>query len=533
MPYLLHQLLERAADRHHDRPALRFDDREWSYATLERRSNQVAHVLLDRNVRRGDRVGIYRAKGLETVAAMYGVLKAGAAYVPIDPWTPAARVARIIADCGIGVLAIDEARLRLIERHQFESHPALCLLGAAGSERFPSVAWDEIAGAPESRPDVRLIDEDLAYILHTSGSTGEPKGMMHTHRSGLAFVAWSVRTFRVRAEDRLANHAPLHFDLSIFDYMASAWAAASTSIVPEPYTKMPADLAAFIERERLTLWYSVPIALMQMQARGLLASRDLSALRLVVFGGEPYPIDQLADLVRSLPGARFCHVYGVTETNVCTYHFVQPPIATDRPLPVGRLCENMDGVVLDADDCPTDEEGELVVRGSAMMRGYWGQPVEDATCFWRRPSPGGHADLFYRTGDLVRLDADGNYVFAGRRDRQVKSRGHRIELDEVQAALAADEGIAEAAVYDVPDAEGSRALVAAVILRDGHRWDQPELVRRLRQRIPGYAVPAHFAVLRTLPRTSAGKVDWQVLRATARIQNSEFRMQNSEGSAEC
>jgi acyl-coenzyme A synthetase/AMP-(fatty) acid ligase len=167
------------------------------------------------------------------------------------------------------------------------------------------------------------------------------------------------------------------------------------------------------------------------------------------------------------------------------------------------------------------------------MRGYWGQPVDGAACFWRRPGPGGHADLFYRTGDLVRLNGDGEYVFAGRRDRQVKSRGHRIELDEVQAALAADEGIAEAAVYDVPDAEGSRALVAAVILRDGHRWDQPELVRRLRQRIPGYAVPAHFAVLRTLPRTSAGKVDWQVLRATARIQNSEFRMQNSEGSAEC
>ena len=149
-----------------------------------------------------------------------------------------------------------------------------------------------------------------------------------------------------------------------------------------------------------------------------------------------------------------------------------------------------------------------------MMRGYWGQPDDEADCFWHRPSPGGHPDRFYRTGDLVRVNADGEYVFAGRRDRQVKSRGHRIELDEVQAAIAAEAGIAEVAVYDVPDGEGSRALIAALSLEAGHSWNQPDLVRRLRARLPAYAVPTRFAVLQKLPRTSAGKVDWQTLRAT-------------------
>ena len=396
---------------------------------------------------------------------------------------------------------------------RFAPTAPLCFIGGAG-ERFPSLAWDEVFAHPETRLDVRLTDQDLAYVLHTSGSTGEPKGMMHTHRSGLAFVEWSTGVFAVRAEDRLANHAPLHFDLSIFDYLSAAWAAASTSIVPEEYTKIPASLSSFIEQERLSIWYSVPIALMQMQARGLLASRDLSALRLVIFGGEPYPADRLGELTRSIPHARFCHVYGVTETNVCTYHFVPLPFETDQPLPVGRICENMEGVVLDADDRPTDGEGELVVRGAAMMRGYWGQPDGEADCFWHRPSPGGHSDRFYRTGDLVRPNADGEYVFAGRRDRQVKSRGHRIELDEVQAAIAAEAGIAEAAVYDVPDGEGSRAIIAALSLEAGHSWNQPDLVRRLRARLPAYAVPTRFAVLQKLPRTSAGKVDWQTLRAT-------------------
>ena len=154
------------------------------------------------------------------------------------------------------------------------------------------------------------------------------------------------------------------------------------------------------------------------------------------------------------------------------------------------------------------------MRGAAMMRGYWGQPDDEADCFWHRPSPGGHPDRFYRTGDLVRVNADGEYVFAGRRDRQVKARGHRIELDEVQAAIAAEAGIAEVAVSAVPDGEGSRALIAALSLEAGQSWNQPDLVRRLRARLPAYAVPARFAVLQKLPRTSAGTVDWQALRAT-------------------
>ena len=296
---------------------------------------------------------------------MYGILKAGAAYVPIDPWAPAERVARIIADCGIGVLVTDDARVASARTVSIRAHcPALP--HRRRRERSLSVArLGRRVRAPRDASRLRLTDQDLAYILHTSGSTGEPKGMMHTHRSGLAFVEWSTGVFAVRAEDRLANHAPLHFDLSIFDYMSAAWAAASTSIVPEEYTRIPASLSSFIEQERLSIWYSVPIALMQMQARGLLASRDLSALRLVIFGGEPYPADRLGELTRSIPHARFCHVYGVTETNVCTYHFVRLPFATDQPPPVGRICENMEGVVLDADDRPTEGEGG---RGAGRAR---------------------------------------------------------------------------------------------------------------------------------------------------------------------
>jgi acyl-coenzyme A synthetase/AMP-(fatty) acid ligase len=214
------------------------------------------------------------------------------------------------------------------------------------------------------------------------------------------------------------------------------------------------------------------------------------------------------------PEARFCQVYGVTETNVCTYFFVpRPAPAGDVPIPIGQICPNMEGVVLGDDDTPVGdgESGDLAIRGPGVMRGYWNRPDLNSEVFWRRTE---QEDPFYRTGDLVRSDANGDFVFLGRKDRQIKSRGHRIELDEIQAALGADPLVAEAAVYAVPDGEGSLQLEAALALREGAQWDQAAVVRRLRERTAAYAVPAEIRVVARLPRTSAGKVDFRELKSS-------------------
>ena len=194
---------------------------------------------------------------------------------------------------------------------------------------------------------------DLAYILYTSGSTGDPKGIMHTHRSGLAFAQWAAATYDLRAEDRLSNHAPLHFDLSTFDLFAGALAGATTVIIPEAITKFPASVAKLMADERISVWYSVPFALIQLLQRGNLAARDLSALRWVLFAGEVFPTKHLRSLLAALPGPRYSNLFGPTETNVCTYYHVDVLAEdSDETIPIGIVCENAHGLVVDAEGQP-------------------------------------------------------------------------------------------------------------------------------------------------------------------------------------
>lgn len=514
MTTLLHQNLEKTAQRNPEAPALRFHDAAWSYAQLDSTANQVAHVLHDHGVQPGDRIGIYRQKGLETVAAMYGILKAGAAFVPIDPWTPVDRIDFLLRDCGISLLVTADSKLR----HLRKSQQRPTLLGASPNDEFPTVSWESIAAYPTTPPRVRQTELDIAYILHTSGSTGEPKGMVHTHRSGLTFVQWAVDHFDLSPTDRLGNHAPLHFDLSILDLVAAHTAGASTSIVPEEFMKVPAELSRWIESERLTVWYSVPAALIHMLLRGQLDDRDWSRLRLVLFGGEPTPVEQLVRLMDHAPNARFCHMYGVTEANVTNCYFVPRPLDPTRPLPVGAPLQTFDTMLLDGDEPTATETGELAVRGPALMRGYWRRPELTPQVYWYRQLPDGSEARYYRTGDLLRVTPAGDWLYAGRVDRQIKSRGHRIELDEVQTAIESHSAIAEAAVFDIPDAEGSKELAAAVTLRDGAAYSQESLLRHLRQRLPVYAIPPEIRVVPQMPRTSAGKTDWQALRHISAAQ---------------
>ena len=521
---LLQHLLDDAAQAVPDRDAVRFDGRALTYATLAFRANQTAHALMANGVAKGDRVGIYLPKGFEAVIAMHAIVRVGAAYVPLDPWLPPERLAHVLDDCGISVLFCEGARLAVLCSAVASMTPVrdLRVIGAsdASEDVWSTTTWSEVAAERASAVDRPIADDDLAYILYTSGSTGEPKGMMHTHRSSLSFVTWARMTFGLRGDDRVGNHAPLHFDLSLFDYFSATQAHATTVIVSEEQQKMPASLSRFIEDERLTVWYSVPLAWTQMLMRGALESRDLRTLRLVLFGGEPFPLPSLRAAMSHASEAEFWHVYGVTEANVCTAHRVSRPLPDDVvELPVGHLCSNMEAVELDGDrPVAPGETGELAVRGAAVMLGYWGQPETTRKAFWERPVPGDRTDPFYRTGDLVTRDAQGVYWLKGRADRQIKSRGHRIEFDAVQAALADVPVIDEVAVFTAADAEGSQKLCAAVSIRPGCRWNESTARRVISRRVASYAIPTTFHIVPRLPRTSAGKVDFMTLREQSPVE---------------
>lgn len=520
MPLLPH-LVTRAAAAHPDSPAVVMDGVTLSYGELEQRSSQFARSLVAHGVRRGDRVGLWLPKSPEAIVALYGAMKAGAAYVPVDPNAPPARLAYIARDCAVAGLVTTRDRAAALDEAFGHDAPMRALWFAdprAGDHAprvagLPGVPWSALAAEADSPFAGPALEDDLAYILYTSGSTGEPKGVMLSHRNARAFTDWAAERFALSAEDRVANHAPFHFDLSTFDLFSSAYAGAALYPVSPRIFSFPAAVAKQWATDRLSVWYCTPSSLILMLTRGGLEKLDLSALRVLLFAGEVFPIKYLRQLMALAPHARFANLYGPTETNVCTWIEVSEPPADDTPLPIGRACPFDEALVLDEALQPVPEGGvgELWIRGASVMHGYWGKPERTALSLQTLEIAPGISDRAYRTGDLVRQRPDGNLEFLGRRDHQVKTRGYRVELGEIETRLSSHESVDEVVVVAIPDDEITNRLKAVVVLKAGAGLTADDLKQHCAATLPRYMVPETIEFRAQLPRTSSGKVDRRAL----------------------
>lgn len=520
MPQLLNRLIDDAALRTPGAPAVRCDDETLTYEQLARRANGLARVLVETGLSRGGRVAVWLGRGVHVPVSFYGVLAAGGTLVPIDPKSPVEQAVRIMRATGATHLVSEPERRAAVGKVLAACPDVTHVIGLAADEALPvpCVAWTTVLEQASDRPpDVPVIELDPAYILHTSGSTGVPKLILHTHHSATSFVEWAVSTYALRSDDRLTNHSSHHTCFATFDYYAAARAGATTVILTPAVLMMPGSLSALLERERVSVWYSVPAALVQLSLRGDLEARDLRALRWVLFAGETFPGKHLRRIRQQLPGARFSHVYGSTEVNVCTYYHLPETGDHGGPLPIGRACATARTLVADAalQPVPDGEVGELYVRGSTVMTGYWGDPERNRQVLVRRPAGGGLDEVYFKTGDRARVLADGNLAFVARADRQVKVRGHRVELEEVEAALLSLGSVEEAAVFTVPDGEGSAELRAAVVAGGDVPPPEREMLADLRKVLPPYALPAAIAVVAAMPRTPTGKVDLRALGGEA------------------
>jgi amino acid adenylation domain-containing protein len=526
MAFLLPHLLTESAARFPDREAARFEGHSLTYAELDALTNQVARALQQAGVQRGDRVGIYVHKSLASILSVFGILKAGGVYVPLDPNAPPRRLAYITRNCDIRVVLSAPSQLGELAKFFPEGTPleAVLLLEpadelAAGQLPARLRPWQEIVSCETNPlPPSGCIETDLAYILYTSGSTGDPKGVMISHRTIFTFINWCVGTFKVSEQDRVTSHAPLHFDLSTFDIYATIKAGGTVVLVPEKLSVFPVQLVKLLQDERITMTYLVPSILSLMVNYGRIDRHDLSALRVLLFAGEVFPIKYLRQLVALVPQADYYNLYGPTETNVCTYYKVQPQdLAPERtqPVPIGIACENMEVFAVDENGRRVTEpgvEGELWARGSCVAQGYWGDPEKTARNFVHNPHQPHFAETAYRTGDIVYLDQDGvNWIYVGRRDHMVKSRGYRIELGEVETALYSFDGVKEAVVVAIPDELIGSRLKAYVVPGEANGFSAKEVEAYCQKRLPRYMVPESIELLPALPKTSSGKIDRTLL----------------------
>jgi amino acid adenylation domain-containing protein len=519
--FLLPHLLTDAASRYPENIAVSFGGVALTYEALEEESNRLARLLIKEGVRRGDRVGLFLNKSVETVLGIFAILKTGAAYVPIDPLAPARRVVFILQNCGIRCLLTKTAKLAILKSALPEPWPLDVVLlmekrseGSTTGFQPPCFRYQQEAAQESTElPENTTIDTDLAYILYTSGSTGDPKGVMISHLNALTFINWASDFFGIQSTDRLSNHAPFHFDLSIFDLFASTKAGAAVYLIPEGIAFLPGDLVRFIPAHQITVWYSVPSALILLVLHGRLKESSFPYLRLVLFAGEVFPVKYLKSLMQLLPHAQFYNLYGPTETNVCTYYHVRDIPEDSTPLPIGKACANSDVFALNdkLERTKPGEVGDLYVRGSSIMKGYWGLPEKTKQVMLDSKDASGHPEQLYRTGDLVRLGHDESYWFLGRKDHMVKSRGYRIELGEVEAAFYSHPEVEDAVVLALPDEEIGHRLLAIVVCVDKSLLSAADLARHCAQRIPKYMVPEIIEFRDNLPHTSTGKVDRQRL----------------------
>lgn len=483
--------------------AVRCGEAELAHGALVARAGRIRDCLRQQGIGRGDRVGLCLHKSPDAVAAIFGVLQAGAAYVPVDADSPPARGAGIFDDCQVRLVIAEPATRAALEGEfaRLSSTPQFLRL-------------DDLPDAPRSDA-VETRPDDIAYLLYTSGSTGRPKGVVLTHGNAMSFIDWCSATFQPGPDDVFSSHAPFHFDLSILDIFLPARHGARLVLISEDVGKDPQRLAAEIAQSGITRWYSTPSILNLLCEYGRLERHDCGALRSVLFAGEVFPIPRFRALFERWPHPRYYNLYGPTETNVCTWYEV-PADGSWKDcdtFPIGRICLPNAGRVVDEDcrDVVVGVLGELIVAGPNVMQGYWNRPELTGAAF----VAGRDGRRWYRTGDLVTEGPGGEYTYRGRRDRMVKRRGYRVELGEIEAALARHPDIREAAAVAVSDPDSGVRITAFVSCQPGRSATIIALKTHSARQLPPYMIPDQFRVVESLPRTSTNKVDLQDLRARA------------------
>lgn len=495
---LLHQHFEAQVDRNPNATAVVFGDQAKTYQELDARANGIAHALIQHGVGVGHKAALLLPRSIDAYAGLLGILKAGAAYVPIDKDYPDERIEYILENCGASaVVSLSGSDSRL---------------GSfAGSKIF--VDKEEVIVATLERPVCRATSSDVCYAIYTSGSTGKPKGVEITHRNATFLITAEAQMFGVKRDDCVYQGASLCFDLSVEEvWLAFNSGAKLIAATPEVAHGGP-ELGTYLSKNRVTVLSCVPTLLRTF-------TDELPDIRILIFGGEKCPPPIVAKWSRE--GRRLVNTYGPTEaTVIATFADVTP----DRPVTIGKAVPGYHVYLLndELESIAHGEVGEICVGGEAVAKGYIGLAEATARVFVRNPF---HDGMLYRTGDLGRYDAEGNIEFLGRKDGQVKIRGFRVELGEIETQLQEIDGVHLAACVVKENEAGVQQLIAYVELRAMNSLGVGELLKPLRTQLPSYMVPNHVEIIAKMPKLASGKIDYKSLPAITTTQGTQIKAED-------
>ncbi|OTA15175.1 Amino acid adenylation [Xenorhabdus vietnamensis] len=527
---LIHQLLEQQVERTPDATALIFGENQLSYAELNQQANQLAYQLIASGVRPDDRVAICVDRSLDMIIGMYGILKAGAGYIPLDPEYPTERLAYQLSD--------SQPALLLTQKH---------LQGLLPTQDMPVWLLDDeihrtnVAKQPNHNPDssqMGLQPHHLAYIIYTSGSTGQPKGVMLEHRNVVNFIHAQHQTSEPKLGDRILQFATVAFDTSVSDIFPTL-ASGATLVLRPPHVRVPdATFVTFLREQKITIM-DMPTAFWHHWVQEMMAGRSGFSpyLHTIIVGGEKAEHRHLMSWLSSpdTHSCRWINSYGPTETTVIvttlTIDDRQVPYTNDN-IPIGRPLPNIRIYILDTlgQPAPVGVSGEIHIGGLGVARGYLNKPEMTVEKFISDPFSDQTGARMYKTGDLGRWLPDGNIEYLGRNDFQVKIRGFRIELGEIEAQLAACESVRDAVVIAREEETGDKRLVAYVIPQSGFTPDANSLREQLNTHLASYMVPSAFVMLESFPLTGSGKLDRKALPAPDRsaIASREYEAPQGE-----
>ncbi len=518
--------LKGSTDHNSECIAVKLLDDALTYRELDERSSQLANFLNQHGFGPGTNIGLYLTKSPAAVMAVFGILKAGATYVPLDTEAPLERIAYICSNCDLQAIVVDESGLKMINKGSEHFSSTLMIISLAAKSpdtRLYPVHWRIFHRKDIEQSEKYLLhnpeitEDSLAYLLYTSGSTGRPKGVMLSHRNAVVFVDWAMETFQTNRHDIFSSHAPFHFDLSILDIFLSVKSGATLCLIPPGLSYFADAMLRFIEENGITFWYSVPNAIIQWLPYKEELQKKLRSLRTLIYAGEVFPFGFLNELIPKLSTKTVYNLYGPTETNVITCFKIDPDQtdALTEEVPIGEPCSYAEIYIVDENNQPVKpgKTGELVVRGDSLMAGYWDNPKKTSSAIRNLEINGREAD-FYFTGDMVYLNVDQQIVYVNRRDNMVKTRGFRVELGEIESVLHKHEMIHQAAVVAIPDDMIGNKLIAFYTTVDNREIDNEDVVEFCADNLPTYMLPAKTIRMEILPRNTRGKIDRERLKDT-------------------